>query len=114
VSIDAANAITPAFDWGAWFDANGVARPAQFSLSNPDFFRTLDGMFASVPMEDWKAYFRFHTLDGLSMDCGSWWANIRMSNTEPLLRLNLEARDAATVAAMVRELEPILGHRVEH
>jgi phosphomannomutase len=37
-----------------------------------------------------------------------------MSNTEPLLRLNLEARDAATVAAKVRELEPILGHRVEH
>ena len=66
VSIEAANAITPAFDWGAWFDANGVARPAQFSLSNPDFFKTLDGMFASVPMEDWKAYFRFHTLDGLA------------------------------------------------
>ncbi len=66
VSIDAANAITPAFDWGAWFDANGVARPAQFSLSNPDFFKTLDGMFASVPMEDWKAYFRFHTVDGLA------------------------------------------------
>lgn len=66
VSIEAANAITPAFDWGVWFDANGVARPAQFSLSNPDFFRTLDGLFASVPVEDWKAYVRFHTLDGLA------------------------------------------------
>lgn len=66
VSIEAANAITPAFEWGAWFDANGVARPAQFSLSNPDFFKTLDGLFASVPMEDWKAYFRFHTIDGLA------------------------------------------------
>jgi putative endopeptidase len=66
VSLEAANAITPAFDWGAWFDANGVARPAQFSLSNPDFFKTLDGMFASVPMDDWKAYFCFHTLDGLA------------------------------------------------
>jgi phosphomannomutase len=48
------------------------------------------------------------------MDFGSWWANIRMSNTEPLLRLNLESRDAATVEAMVKELEPILGHRVAH
>jgi phosphomannomutase len=30
-------------------------------------------------------------LDGLSVDCGSWWFNLRPSNTEPLLRLNLEA-----------------------
>ena len=32
-------------------------------------------------------------LDGLSVDCGDWWFNLRPSNTEPLLRLNLEAVD---------------------
>jgi len=32
-------------------------------------------------------------LDGLTVDLGSWWFNLRPSNTEPLLRLNLEARD---------------------
>jgi len=32
-------------------------------------------------------------LDGLSVDCGDWWFNLRPSNTEPLLRLNLEAAD---------------------
>jgi len=37
-----------------------------------------------------------------------------MSNTEPLLRLNLEARDAATVSAKVAEVEHLLGHRVDH
>lgn len=31
-------------------------------------------------------------LDGLSLDCGDWWCNVRPSNTEPLLRLNIEAR----------------------
>ncbi len=30
-------------------------------------------------------------LDGVSVDCGSWHFNVRPSNTEPLLRLNLEA-----------------------
>ena len=30
-------------------------------------------------------------LDGLTVDCGTWWFNLRPSNTEPLLRLNLEA-----------------------
>jgi phosphomannomutase len=33
------------------------------------------------------------TLDGLTIDYGNWWFNIRPSNTEPLLRLNLEAKD---------------------
>jgi phosphomannomutase len=35
-------------------------------------------------------------LDGLSVDCGAFWFNVRPSNTEPLLRLNLEADDAET------------------
>ncbi len=33
-------------------------------------------------------------LDGLTVDFGSWWFNLRPSNTEPLLRLNLEAPTA--------------------
>ena len=37
------------------------------------------------------AGFEQDRLDGLTVDCGSWWFNLRPSNTEPLLRLNLEA-----------------------
>jgi phosphomannomutase len=33
--------------------------------------------------------------DGLSFDCGDWRFNLRKSNTEPLVRLNLEARGNA-------------------
>ncbi|MFQ5514389.1 MAG: phosphomannomutase/phosphoglucomutase, partial [Myxococcota bacterium] len=29
--------------------------------------------------------------DGLTIELGDWWFNLRPSNTEPLLRLNLEA-----------------------
>jgi phosphomannomutase len=35
--------------------------------------------------------FPIDRLDGLTVDCGPWWFNLRPSNTEPLLRLNLEA-----------------------
>ncbi len=31
-------------------------------------------------------------LDGITVDAGSWWFNVRSSNTEPLLRLNVEAK----------------------
>jgi phosphomannomutase len=33
-------------------------------------------------------------LDGITVQLTDWWFNLRPSNTEPLLRLNLEARDA--------------------
>ncbi|MFR9676676.1 phosphomannomutase/phosphoglucomutase [Streptomyces sp. TR06-5] len=37
-------------------------------------------------------------LDGLTVTGEDWWFNLRASNTEPLLRLNVEARDADTTA----------------
>lgn len=43
-------------------------------------------------------------LDGLTVDCGDWWFNLRPSNTEPLLRLNLEAADHNTCTDRVTEL----------
>jgi phosphomannomutase len=39
---------------------------------------------------------------------------VRASNTEPLLRLNLEANSDDAVASKVAEIEPLLGTRVEH
>ncbi|MGH3144532.1 MAG: phosphomannomutase/phosphoglucomutase, partial [Rubrobacter sp.] len=36
-------------------------------------------------------------LDGLTVDLGAWWFNLRPSNTEPLLRLNVEASDPETL-----------------
>ena len=39
------------------------------------------------------------TSDGLTVEFDDWWFNCRPSNTEPLLRLNLEARDAGLMAA---------------
>ena len=47
-------------------------------------------------------------LDGLTVDLGDWWFNLRASNTEPLLRLNLEAPDAERCAAHVAEVRAII------
>ncbi|MFE3115846.1 phosphomannomutase/phosphoglucomutase [Streptomyces niveus] len=40
----------------------------------------------------------FDDLDGLTVTTPEWWFNLRASNTEPLLRLNVEARDEPTMA----------------
>jgi len=39
-------------------------------------------------------------LDGMTISGADWWFNVRPSNTEPLLRLNVEAADEATMAAI--------------
>ncbi len=44
-------------------------------------------------------------LDGLTVDRGEWWYNVRPSNTEPLLRLNVEAPDRAACDRYVAEIE---------
>ncbi|HVU65717.1 MAG TPA: phosphomannomutase/phosphoglucomutase [Ktedonobacteraceae bacterium] len=45
-------------------------------------------------------------LDGLTCDFGDWWFNVRPSNTEPLLRLNVEAR---TQALMEEKRDEVLA-----
>lgn len=48
-------------------------------------------------------------LDGLTVDSGDWWFNLRASNTEPLLRLNLEAKTAQDVAQRVGEVQAVMS-----
>jgi phosphomannomutase len=47
-------------------------------------------------------------LDGLTFSSETWWVNIRPSNTEPLLRLNAEARQRATMEKVRDEVLAII------
>jgi phosphomannomutase len=51
---------------------------------------------------------RLDELDGLTITTSDWWFNVRPSNTEPLLRLNAEARDDATMAKVRDEVLAII------
>ena len=56
------------------------------------------GAYAAYPQD---------RLDGLTVDCGDWWFNLRPSNTEPLLRLNLEAATPAACDTHVAEVRAL-------
>jgi phosphomannomutase len=43
-------------------------------------------------------------LDGLTVEFDDWWCNVRPSNTEPLLRLNVEARSREVLEARTAEV----------
>ena len=53
--------------------------------------------------------FSIDELDGLTVSTKSWWFNVRASNTEPLLRLNVEADTAANMAAHRDELLALIN-----
>jgi phosphomannomutase len=53
-------------------------------------------------------------LDGISVNFPDWWFNVRPSNTEPLLRLVVEARTPEDLERRLGELVARIGHPVDH
>jgi phosphomannomutase len=53
-------------------------------------------------------------LDGITIQFKDWWFNCRPSNTEPLLRLNVEAKTKELLEKQLNEIKNILGEPVEH
>lgn len=47
------------------------------------------------------------TLDGLSITGEDWWLNLRKSNTEPLIRLNVEASSKETLSEVVETVSKL-------
>ncbi|KPK80740.1 MAG: hypothetical protein AMJ81_11445 [Phycisphaerae bacterium SM23_33] len=56
---------------------------------------------------------RIDRLDGVTVEYDDWWFNVRPSNTEPLLRLNLEAKDKRLLEKKLREVQAVIGEPVE-
>ncbi|MBA2852422.1 phosphomannomutase [Methanococcus maripaludis] len=52
---------------------------------------------------------KIEKLDGISLYCSDFWFNVRSSNTEPLLRLNLEADDEKTMNEKLTEIKEIIN-----
>jgi phosphomannomutase len=48
-------------------------------------------------------------LDGLTVESTDWWFNVRASNTEPLLRLNVEANSAALMKKVSAQVLALIG-----
>ena len=51
---------------------------------------------------------RMFELDGVSFEFADWWFNVRSSNTEPLCRLNLEAKTKALMEAKREEVLAVI------
>jgi len=61
-----ADKLTPNFPWTKFFESQGVAVPAMFSLAMPDFHKEVSKMIGDTPVDAWKAYLRYHAVDDAS------------------------------------------------
>lgn len=68
-------------------------------------FRVSDVKMKIAELKERYANGTQSTFDGLTVRYPDWWFNVRPSSNEPLLRLNLEAKDRAMLEAKFQELQ---------
>ena len=73
------------------------------------------GLFAHIERTYKKDAKAISKIDGIAMDFADpdWWFNVRLSNTESLVRLNVEARDKATYDAQLKKLTTVLKRGIK-
>ncbi len=55
-------ALTPSFDWNAYLDASGLGQVQEFNVTEPEFFKQLEALLKSEPLDNWKTYLRWHVV----------------------------------------------------
>ncbi len=86
----------------------------RFHASGERNFETADKDGAIQKLHTLYADAQIDDLDGVTVQYKDWWFNVRKSNTEPLLRLNLEANSADLLNEKLADVSQHLGTPVEH
>jgi phosphomannomutase len=85
-----------------------LCQSGEINFETPDKVAAMELLIASYP----EAH--VDRLDGVTVELPTWWCNVRASNTEPLLRLNVESGSEEEVALRVEEVSKLLGTKVDH
>ncbi|MDH3250642.1 MAG: phosphomannomutase/phosphoglucomutase [Acidimicrobiia bacterium] len=80
----------------------------RYEASGEVNLRVDDAIAAMAAVERGYPTAEVDRLDGLTLSWDDRWLNLRPSNTEPFLRLNVEAGDRSTVAELVRSVSEIV------
>jgi putative endopeptidase len=67
--------LAPGFNWPTFFSGEGRADISTINVSNPEFLKAADAMLSSVPLDDWKAYLRWHLVDAAAGSLSSAFVN---------------------------------------
>lgn len=58
--------LSPSLPWTSFFDAANVQEVEELNVCTPSFYKDLDALIVSTPLDVWKEYLRFHLLDAFA------------------------------------------------
>jgi putative endopeptidase len=86
VSVVDADKLTPNFSWTKFLESQGVTGLTQFSFAIPSFHQEVSKMLGDTDPATWRAYLRFHTVDGASPYLSDAFANEQFNFYSKTLR----------------------------
>lgn len=103
--------LTPRFDWDKYLAAVGAPELKDVIVGEPEFFRGMNDLLASVPMDDWKAYLRWQLIDDTAAYLSDAFVNESFGFFGTTLRgqKQLEARWKRAVQTVDRLMGEDLG-----
>jgi len=67
--------LAPGFGWPALFTGEGRSDISTINVQNPVFVKVADSLLTSAPLDDWKAYLRWHVIDASAQTLSSAFVN---------------------------------------
>ncbi|HEX3875870.1 MAG TPA: M13 family metallopeptidase [Bryobacteraceae bacterium] len=106
-------ALTPSFDWSAYFKLMKAPPVDTVNVSQPDFIKSVAAMLPNVGMDTWKAYFEYHLLHARAEELPAAFEKENFDFWQRYLTGAQEERPRQyrCVRAVDRELGDLLGQK---
>jgi putative endopeptidase len=78
--------LTPNWSWNDYFKAVNLLAPQDVNVQQPEFFKAADKVFKDTPMDDWKAYLRWHLIGATAPDLSKDFVDEDFDFRERILR----------------------------
>ncbi|NOT48775.1 MAG: M13 family metallopeptidase, partial [Acidobacteria bacterium] len=113
ITFTAAQEITPNINWAEYMSVRGIPTAPDLNFAQPGFFKELNAMLTEVPLESWKAYLRWMTVNAAAPALAQPFAdeNFKFFNTylagqkekQPRWKTCVQAADGALGEALGME-----------
>jgi predicted metalloendopeptidase len=78
--------LTPDWNWSDYFKDIDLLEPSNINVHPPEFFKAAGEVFKSAPIEDWKAYLRWHLINAAASELSKDFVDENFNFNERVLR----------------------------
>src|SRR5882724_1452809 len=86
MSVRQLQELTPDWNWSDYFNVINLLEPGSINVRQPEFFKTVDEVFKSPPLDDWKAYLRWHLVNAAAQELSKDFVDEDFNFRERVLR----------------------------